>query len=276
MTYRYTRRYCGPLQAAIVDWAGTVVDWGCHAPVAAFVAAFDDAGIAVSVAEARAPMGQGKWQHIRAIADQPRIARAWAENHGGPATDADIDRLYQRFVPLQTTVVADHADLIPGTREAVAAIRARGLKIGSTTGYPRVVMDVVVARAEAQGFAADCVVTTDDAPLGRPSPFLAVRALAELRVYPVEAAVKIGDTVVDIAEGLNGGMWSVGVSVSGNEVGLDRAAWLALPAPEQQALRLVATRRLAAAGAHYLIDSIADMGPVLDDIDRRLAAGERP
>ena len=276
MTYRYARRYCGTLKAAVLDWAGTIVDYGCHAPVASFIAAFEGAGIAISIAEARAPMGMPKWQHMRAIADQPRVAAAWLERHGRPCANADIDALYERFLPLQTATVAQHADLIPGAREAIAGMRSRGLKIGTTTGYPRVVMDVVVARAQAQGFAADCVIAADDTRIGRPSPFPALRALADLGVYPVEAVVKIGDTVVDIEEGLNGGMWSVGLAISGNEVGIGLAQWQALPASQQADLRAAATARLASAGAHYVIDTIAAIGPVLDDIDRRLGCGERP
>ena len=233
MSFRYARRYCGKLKAAVVDWAGTVVDYGCHAPVASFIAAFEAVGIAVSVAEARAPMGQAKWNHIRAIIEQPRIAAAWLARHGRAAVHADVDALYQRFLPLQTAMVARHADLIPGALEAVAAMRARGMKLGSTTGYPRVVMDVVIERAQAQGFVLDYVVSADDVPLGRPSPFPALKALEELGVYPVEATVKIGDTVVDIEEGLNGGMWSVGLAISGNEVGLGLAEWQALPVAEQ-------------------------------------------
>jgi phosphonoacetaldehyde hydrolase len=276
MNFRYSRRYCGKLKAAVVDWAGTVVDFGCHAPVASFVAAFEGVGITVTIAEARAPMGQAKWNHIRAIIDQPRVAAAWLARHGRAATKADVDAIYERFVPLQTAMVARHAELIPGALDTIAAMRARGLKLGSTTGYPRVVMEVVIERARAQGFTLDCVISSDDVPLGRPSPFPALKALAELAVYPVEAAVKIGDTVVDIEEGLNGGMWSVGLAVSGNEVGLSSAEWQALPAAEQNARRQAATARLAQAGAHYVVDSIADIAPVLDDIDQRLARGEKP
>jgi phosphonoacetaldehyde hydrolase len=221
-------------------------------------------------------MGQAKWQHIRAMTQQPRIAAAWQSRLGRPAAKADIDALYARFLPLQTETAARRSALIAGTLEAAAAMRARGMKLGSTSGYPRVVMDGVVARAEAQGFAVDSVVSADDTKFGRPSPFPALRALEELGVWPVEAAVKIGDTVVDIEEGLNGGLWSVGVAVSGNEVGLDLADWQALPATEQALLRRAATERLAAAGAHYVIDSIADIGAVLDAIDQRLERGERP
>jgi phosphonoacetaldehyde hydrolase len=155
-------------------------------------------------------------------------------------------------------------------------MRARGMKVGSTSGYPRVVMEAVIEGAAAQGLNADCVIAAEETPLGRPSPFQALKALGELGVYPVEAAVKIGDTVVDIEEGLNGGMWSVGLALSGNEIGLSLAEWQALPAGERSALRAQAVAKLAGAGAHYVIDTIADIVPVLDDIDRRLARGEKP
>jgi phosphonoacetaldehyde hydrolase len=276
MTFRYARRYCGKLRAVVLDWAGTVVDYGCHAPVASFIATFEAVGIAITVAEARAPMGQARWNHIRAITEQPRVAAVWAARHGHPAGKADIDALYERFLPVQTAMAAAHAELIHGALEAAAMMRTRGLKLGSATGYPRAVMEVVTRRAQEQGFEADCVISADDTAIGRPSPFRALKALAELAIWPVEAAVKIGDTVADVEEGLNGGMWSVGLAVSGNEVGLNLAEWRALPAAERRALRQAATARLAAAGAHYVIETIADIEPVLDDIDRRLAAGEKP
>ena len=34
--------------------------------------------------------------------------------------------------------------------------------------------------------------------------------------------------------------------------------------------------KLADAGSHYVIDSVADLPPVIDDINRRLANGEKP
>ena len=105
---------------------------------------------------------------------------------------------------------------------------------------------------------------------------MALQALIRLSVSPVEAVVKIGDTVVDIEEGLNGGMWSVGVAVTGNEVGLPVAEYTALPAEERQRVRATATDVLLGAGAHYVVDSIADIVPVLDSIEQRLRAGEKP
>lgn len=266
----------GPLKAAVLDWAGTVVDFGCQAPAATFIAAFAAAGVTVSIAQARAPMGMAKRDHIKAIAAFPDVAAAWQARHGTAIGEADIDRLYDAFLPLQIEAVTRHARLIPGALAAVASMRARGLKIGTTTGYPRAVMAVVAAEAAVQGYRPDCIIAAEDAPLGRPSPFPAFAALARLGVYPVETVVKIGDTVVDIEEGRNGGMWSVGITVTGNEVGLTEEAWAALAEAERAAMRESAAAKLRSAGAHAVVDSIADILPVLDAIDARLARGEKP
>jgi len=276
VTFVYRRTYRGPLRAAVLDWAGTVVDYGCMAPAATFIEAFAGYGVTVTAAQARAPMGMAKRDHIAAIAAMPAVAAAWRAVHGRPVGEADIDVLYDRFLPLQVAMVEKHSELIPGALEAVRVMRARGLKIGSTTGYPRVVMDVVVRAAAARGYAPDAIVCAEDTPKGRPGPFPALKALIDMAVSPVEAVVKIGDTVVDVEEGLNGGMWSVAITVTGNEVGCSLADWQALPEAERSRLRAEAADKLGRAGAHYVIDSLADVGPALDDIEARLARGERP
>ena len=270
------RRYRGPLKAAVLDWAGTVVDFGCQAPAATFVEAFAAEGVAISIAQARAPMGMAKRDHIKAITAMPDVASAWQARNGRAIGEADIDRLYDAFLPLQLAAVRRHAQLIPGALEAVESMRAQGFAIGTTTGYPRAVMAVVAAEAEAQGYRPDCVIAAEDAPLGRPSPFPALAALARLGVYPVEAVVKICDTVVDIEEGLNGGMWSVGITVTGNEVGLTEAEWQALDERSRVQRREEAAEKLHSAGAHYVVDSLGDAVRVLDAINRRLARGDRP
>ena len=221
-------------------------------------------------------MGMPKWQHIQAITRDEAVAARWAAVHGKRPDDSDVDTLYQRFLPLQVQTVEQHSDMIPGVIETIAALRGRGMAIASTTGYPREVMDVVLRVAKEQGYEPDATVCAGDTPAGRPGPFMALQALIKLSISPVEAVVKIGDTVVDIEEGLNGGMWSVGVSVTGNEVGLSAGEYAALPVDKQRRLAAVATERLAAAGAHYVVDSLGDVLPVLDLIEARLAAGEKP
>jgi len=238
--------------------------------------AFEESGVPITVEESRAPMGTPKWRHIQAIIQADAVRARWQEAHGKTPDDADVDALYERFLPLQVQTVEQNSGLIPGVVETVAALRERGLSIASTTGYPREVMEVVLRVANEQGYEPDVTICAGDTPTGRPGPFMALQALIKLSISPVQSVVKIGDTAVDIEEGLNGGMWSVGVAVTGNEVGLPLAELNSLPADDKRAVTAKATETLLAAGAHYVVDSLVDIMPVLDSIEERLAAGEKP
>jgi phosphonoacetaldehyde hydrolase len=276
MTHSYTRRYTGPLKAVILDWAGTTVDFGCLAPAAAFMEAFRQSGVTITLEQARAPMGMPKWHHIQTIIRTPAVTEAWVAAHGVAPTDSDVDALYERFLPLQISVVAEHSALIPGALEAVQAMRDRSMAIGSTTGYPPPVMAVVSEAAAGQGYRPDALVCAGETPAGRPGPYMAMKCLIDLQISPVQACVKIGDTVVDVEEGLNAGMWTIAVTDSGNEVGLPLADWQALPEERRAALRAAAADKLARAGAHYVVPTLKDALPLLDVIEARLAAGQTP
>ncbi|WP_342238807.1 phosphonoacetaldehyde hydrolase [Inquilinus sp. OTU3971] len=276
MSFTYRRRYAGPVRAAIFDWAGTTVDFGCQAPITSLVDAFAKVGVEVPLATARLPMGIAKWDHIRALLDMPQVAACWQRVHGRAPIAADVDELYDRFLPLQVAAVERHAVLIPGTVETMAALEARGIRIGTTTGFPRPVMEVVIPAAARQGYAPEVIVCAGETPSGRPGPAMALKALIELDLHPVQAAVKIGDTVVDVAEGLNAGMWTIALAVTGNEVGLTKAEWAALPADRQAGLRRAATDRLRAAGAHEVVDGIAEVPAAIDRIEARITAGDAP
>lgn len=214
MTFHYQRRYCGPLQLAVFDWAGTLIDFGSLAPLVAFLKVFEAEGVTVSLAEARAPMGIEKRSHIATMLAAPALAVRWKAAKGSPPGEADIDRLFAAFQPAQIAAIAEHADLIPGVLDTVAALRARGLKIGSTTGYNRQMIDAVLPEAERQGLTPDYLCCSSDVPQGRPGPAMALVNAAQLSVTNVAACVKVDDTVAGVEEGLNAGFWSVGLSVS--------------------------------------------------------------
>ena len=264
------------LKAVIFDWAGTVVDHGSQAPMGAFVEAFREFGVNITVAEARGPMGIAKRPHVAALIHLPRIAAEWERVYGHAPTEADIDGVYNVFVPKNVSVVSKYATVIPGAAEIASAVRARGLKIGTTTGYTREIMNEVVPVAERGGFVADAMACTGDAPDGRPTPFLYYRVLLDLGIWPAWATVKIDDTEVGISEGLNAGAWTVGIALTGNLLGLTQADLAAKSSLEVADLRAGATSKMRAAGAHYVIDGVADLLPVLDDIEGRLVRGERP
>ncbi|HJV07270.1 MAG TPA: phosphonoacetaldehyde hydrolase, partial [Chromobacteriaceae bacterium] len=245
------------LEAVIFDWAGTVVDFGSFAPTQVLIDVFAAIGVPVSMEEARVPMGLAKWDHIQSLGRLPSVAERWRARFGRDMNDADVDELYQRFMPLQVERVGEYSAPIPGAIATVRQLRERGLKIGSCSGYPRVVMDKLLPLAAAAGYSPDHTVATDDlAAGGRPGPWMALDNVLALAVSDVRHCVKVDDTAPGISEGLHAGMWTVGLSASGNAVGLTAAEWAALT-PEQQAQkRLPATAMLQVAGAHYVIDTI--------------------
>ena len=269
-------RYTGQLKAVILDWAGTVVDYGSRAPAGVFVEVFARHGVPITMAQARGPMGSEKRAHIAAIAAMPEVAEAWQRTHSRTCTDEDIDAMYREFVPLQIECLPRFADLISGTLEAIADFRKRGLKIGTTTGYNAEMMRVLGAEAAQRGFEPDSIVSSDMVSEGRPAPWMALKAAALMGVYPMSAIIKIGDTVPDILEGLNAGMWTIAVAATGNEMGLSEAAAVALRDVDRAERLTRAYASLQDAGAHYVVDGISDVPPVLDQIEERLAQGERP
>ena len=264
------------VKAVIFDWAGTVIDYGSLAPMGAFVETFAEFGVTIAVAEARGPMGMAKRPHLAAIMALPRVTEAWTKRHGHAPTDADIDAVYAAFIPKNLAVAARYANLIPGAADVVAKLRRNGVKIGSSTGYTREIMAEILPVAAAQGFKPDSLVCTGDTSDGRPTPFMLYKTLLDLEVWPAWNAIKVDDTEVGIAEGVNGGAWTVGVSVSGNCFGLSREDAAALAPAEFKERRAAAVKTLEGAGAHYVIDSVADLTPIVQKIDDRLARGERP
>ncbi len=264
------------LQAVIFDWAGTTVDYGCFAPVAVFIKLFQQRRITITIAQARAPMGLEKRDHIRSIAGQPEVAAQWEKVYRKPCSEAEIDAMYRDSLVLQKNSVLEYANLIPGTLEAVAYCRERGLKIGSTTGYSRAVMEALRLVAAARGYEPDALVCPDDVAGGRPAPYMIYSNAIHLQVYPMSAIVKVGDTLPDIAEGLNAGCWTVGLSQTGNELGLTQAEALALPEADLAARLTPIEQRMRDAGAHEVIRSIADLPNVITAIENRMLAGEQP
>ncbi|SMQ24335.1 phosphonoacetaldehyde hydrolase [Pseudomonas helmanticensis] len=264
------------LQAAILDWAGTVVDFGSFAPTQIFVEAFAEFDVAVSLEEARGPMGMGKWDHIRTLCNLPQIGERYRSAFGRLPSDADVTAIYERFMPLQIEKIALHSALIPGAIAAIAALRDKGLKIGSCSGYPAVVMAKVVELARENGYVADHVVATDEVPNGRPHPAQALANVIALGIDDVAACVKVDDTWPGILEGRSAGMWTVALTCSGNALGLTYEQYQALPSDRLAEERARIGKMFAPSRPHYLIDTIAELPEVIDDINARLARGETP
>ena len=179
------------LKAAILDWAGTVVDHGSRAPVSAFVRAFAEFGVAITAEEARGPMGLAKTDHIRAVGQTASVAGAWRARYGRDFTESDVTAIFRVFEPINVAVVREHADIIPGAIAAIDALRGRGLRIAGTTGYTRKIMDVLEPLAAASRYSPELTVCAGELPAGRPTPLMMWYAMAKLGIWPAATVVKV-------------------------------------------------------------------------------------
>ncbi len=252
----------------MLDWAGTTVDHGSRAPVLALKTLFEQRGVQLTEEQARRDMGLLKRDHIRAILALPEIQEQWQRATGHQPASADVDSLFREFGPLQLQCIAQYSQLIEGVVETVQRWQHRGLRIGTTTGYTRAMLNPVMQQANEAGYTPDASVCPDEVAAGRPAPWMLMRNQQLLNVYPPAACVKIGDTISDIEEGLNAGMWTIGLTRSGNMVGLDAAAWSALSADEKSRRLHHAEQTMLAAGAHFVTEDLAGCDALLSVIDK--------
>ncbi len=262
--------------AVVFDWAGTMIDFGCLAPIRALQAAFAEEGLPITAAQARKDMGRAKLDHVAALLADPEISAAWSSRFGAAPGPEEIRPIYARLEPLMRTEAAAHSQLIAGAADLAAWLAAEGVKIGSSTGYTREMMGGILPRAAAQGYAPQVVVCAGETKEGRPSPLPMWKALTDLAAYPAWRCVKIDDAAVGIEEGRAAGAWTIGVAVSGNGVGLSLEAWNALSDTEKERVAASSESALWEAEADYVIATVAEAQEVIMEIDRRIGSGERP
>ncbi|KAF4735625.1 hypothetical protein FOZ63_025702 [Perkinsus olseni] len=273
--------YKGPLKACILDWSGTTADAHVLAPAVVFVEVFRKFGVDINMKESRLPMGLRKDLHIAKILEIPSVQERWQRIKGRPSTQADVDAMFEAFVPMQCEVLPQYTTLIDGAADTVKLLKTKyNLKIGSTTGFTKVMVDILLEKAKEQGYSPDSSVAGDEVPnnMGfRPAPFMLYQNLCNLGVYPIESVVKVDDTVSGVGEGLSAGCWSVGVAGLSNYTDIDSLEqWESMPKTERDKRVQMSRDKLNTSGAHYVIDSIKDLPVVVENINTRMRNGEKP
>ena len=259
------------IEGVIFDWAGTTVDFGCFAPVNVFLEIFANSGVEVTLEEAREPMGMLKIDHIRAMLKMPRIHAKWQEVHGSPFNEEDVNRLYEQFEKQLMISLAEYTTPIQGVIETVEWLRANNIKIGSTTGYTREMMAVVVPEADKKGYSPDHLVTpTDLANFGRPYPYMIFENMRQLQLSNVKQVVKVGDTASDIKEALHAGVWAVGIIIGSSEMGVSEEEFQQLTTEQQQQLIKETRIKFESYGAHYTIETMQQLPQIFDKIQANI------
>ena len=265
------------VEGVIFDWAGTTVDFGCFAPVNVFIDIFKNAGIEVTMAEAREPMGMLKIDHIRAMLSMSRISGLWEEKFGTAFTEQDVEKLYAEFEPALMSSLSEYTDPIPEVVETVQTLRSNGLKIGSTTGYTQTMMDVVVPNALKKGYSPDFYMTPDGTnSFGRPYPYMIYRNIEALKLSASWKVVKVGDTASDIKEAVNAGVWAVGVAIGSSEMGLSSDEFHALSKEDQEKVISQTEESFLQNGADFTIKSMSELPQLIEKINHLLSEGKRP
>ena len=274
----YSRNYRGKVKGMVLDWSGTVSDAYVIAPAIVFVDVFAKHGVEISMEEARGPMGLRKDLHIRELTKDPEIRDRWVKVHDAEPTQEDVDKMFADFVPMQLDCLGRYTKLLPGVAETTQQIQKNGIKIGSSTGFVRSMVDILAEDARKQGFHPDVTVAGDEVVNGaRPRPFMIYRNLDLLDVYPIQSVIKVDDTITGVGEGLNAGCWTVGITRYSNYMNINSLEEAETISEQEVARRLEITRQmLITSGAHYVIDEFPELLGVIEDVNQRLARGESP
>lgn len=257
------------ISCVIMDWAGTAVDFGCFAPLNAFLKVFsEEKGIDITYRQAREPMGLLKIDHIKAILNMPEVNEKFCARYGRDWNMEDVNEMYVSFEKHLFASLSNFTTPIPGVLDTIKELRESGIKIGSTTGYTQAMMDVVRPGAAAKGYVVDNLVTPDNLPAGRPAPYMIYKNMIDLAIPSVDNVVKVGDTIADIKEGVNAKVWSIGIITGSNEMGITEEEYNRRTPDELAALKQEVRERMMAAGAHFVLDNITELPACIEKINR--------
>lgn len=257
------------IEAVILDWAGTTIDFGSFAPVQAFIEAFKQHGVTPTVDEVRAPMGMLKWNHIYTMMQMPRISSEWENVHNAPWTKEDVDAVYAASEASLLSILHHFTSPKPYVSDAVKALRDRGIKIGSTTGYTDEMMAIVVPEAKAKGYSPDYWCTPNAVNnMGRPYPYMVFKNLEALKVIDISGVIKLGDTEADIKEGNNAGLISVGIIEGSSVMALSEEEYHALSDAQKAAEARRVQKIYQNCGADFVINNMSELMTLIKEIEK--------
>lgn len=250
------------IELVIFDWAGTTIDYGCMAPVEAFVKAFKKNGIEVDIDEVRKPMGMLKKDHIKTMLDMSRINEEFQQKKKRNYTEDDVIKINADFETELFKVLADYTKPLPHVVGVVAKLRDMDIKIGSTTGYTGAMMEIVTEKAAENGYAPDFYCTADDVGKGRPEPLMVEYNMEHFGIVNPKHVIKVGDTLVDLQEGQNADTISVATIIGSSELGLMEDEELSKEAIEKTRTTFIEAK------ADYVLTDIRELIPLVEKINQ--------
>lgn len=260
----------GKIKLVVFDWAGTTVDYGCIAPLAAFEKVFADKGIRLTREEIIAPMGMGKRDHIHTLLATDNASTQWKKLYKREWTEEDVDEMFGSFNTELMSVLDNYCTPIDGVLDTVKELRKKDILIGSTTGYTKEMMAIVTEGAKKLGYEPDYMVTSELTGSGRPYPYMIFENMRHFKVYPPCSVVKVGDTASDMKEGKNAGAWSVGIIEGSSAANMTPDMADSLSDDEKKQHFDKAEAVLREAGADIVIKNIRELPGAIEMINKRM------
>ena len=257
------------IEAVIFDWAGTTVDYGSLAPVVAFKAAFETKGIYPTDEEIRQFMGMSKWDHIGEMLKLSTIQSQWKEEYGNLPTEDDRKELYEMFESALMAHLVKSTELKPALLEAIKFLKDAGIRVATTTGYTPEMMAAVEKGAAQLGYVPELVLTSADVNNnGRPAPDMINKIMAEFNITDPNNVIKIGDTLVDIEEGKNAGVKTIGFVEGSSLMGLSEEEFDHLDDDQKETARCYVRREFESVDADYIINDLSELSETVDSLNQ--------
>ncbi|WP_297439112.1 phosphonoacetaldehyde hydrolase [uncultured Clostridium sp.] len=255
------------IKGIIFDFAGTTIDYGCFSPVEAFIGAFNSVGIDITIEEAREPMGMLKINHARAIFEMDRVKDLFEEKYKRDYTNLDLYEVYEEFENILFKTLKDFGVINPYVIEEINNLRINGIKIGSTTGYTRKMLDEILPVAKRNGYSPDFTITSDEVENGRPHKDMIVKNAEFFNIKKMNLLVKVGDTIVDILEAKSAGCHSVAIVLGSSELGLTYDEVKNMDKKDLDEKIKLTRKKFIKAGADYVIDDMRGLIGVINKIN---------
>lgn len=258
------------IEAVILDWSGTIIDYGCMATEEIYRDIFKEFGIELTTREIRNKMGIEKVDHIRAILESDRISKLWFENTGMEPNEGDVRELNRHFEAQIFDKLAKYCQPKEYVKQTLITLRESGIRIGSTTSYSTEVMDFLTKLVSQKGVNIDCWINAEQVKgQGRPHPYMIFKNMEKMGVSSVHNVIKVGDTVNDIKEGYNAGVVTVGVIDGSSEIGLSQSEFDSLNEQDKKEARKNVADKFKKAGADYVMNDFRTLPYIVSQIENK-------
>ena len=248
-TITYDNSYTPRVRAVIGDWSGTFIDKYSDAPALAIQKAFQLYNMGIELQYVKEPMGMSKVDHIKYLLFKHGDSKYYEDKD---TFEQFIELLLDAYKKMQKTIITSHCELLPDVLNTLHRLQKQDIKIGLTTGFPKVITDIIVADTQKQGLYLNAHVATDEVLKGRPYPDGIERNMELLNIKNKHEVVKIDDSETGIQEGINAGVWTIGLSKYSVTSDINPS---------------ISKQILLKAGADYVVDTVQDIPKVINEIN---------